>query len=810
MDQYSKLNTTLLTNKCNEAIHNLNQDIEDNETVLAHLQSIVEENRLSGAAFTAFKNMLADYYAVTKLNIEADESDIADFNILLSNATESFDGSVICSAYDRAQADRDENRKKANWERIKAAGFNSLVITPVIGGGFIKTYIENPYEKNVTRYSALADECQLEMDKWQAKKDAFDSIETNTSGLFQKGMGAREAAKTILGEMDKICITGDYGQMVAIEALEAKGGLEYIGELYSDSYYLSFKDEKIKEEYSELVQLEKDIDFLKEKMNNTSNSSALSAMQSQLNQWQKKEREMQREILEKMNHSQEFIDGFEFLINNAFYEEDCRKIFWYWLAIDEVDDLSGIGLPHDWMEEINRNDKICDWIMQYNLYPEEVENFYELQVYNKMVLQFIVSGNVDDKTGISRKIYAMIFNDEKANSVFEKGSFIFRYAKNFLSGGASQTFVDGMKDVGNVVYEWATEKDKVTDLYEYMLGSFALFGLVEQDLVLTGIENLTGNRYSWLSNYHNEIREDLYYVGDFFEENVNEIKDDYKLDRDMLLKMIRNAPGNAVNSLYTFIARVPVINHIDKLMINDHYQHNVEGWDEYKNTHKNDKMPDGYGDLFFIEKQNSIGNSMYYGKYEEWLTQDILNDRVANDKVNLYADDNLCEVIALDNIITFKTGEEVDLPLLIMSFETKGVSGKANIGTAPGDLYNQLTNYGIESEFIDTDSLNYDPNNYDDFDKLLEEYDSFILTDWNTGDTEGGIHTMAITVTTGENGEVMATRHNDGGVERDMNGKQIEVGYTTEMGKEGLYHLLCEYTNGNTNDGTISVMGIKR
>lgn len=72
MDKHNNLNVALLTNKCNEAIHNLNQDIEDNEMVLTNLQNIVAEERLSGEAISAFKNMLADYYAVTKLNVEAD------------------------------------------------------------------------------------------------------------------------------------------------------------------------------------------------------------------------------------------------------------------------------------------------------------------------------------------------------------------------------------------------------------------------------------------------------------------------------------------------------------------------------------------------------------------------------------------------------------------------------------------------------------------------------------------------------------------------------------------------------------------
>ena len=47
MEKYNNLNVTLLTNKCNEAIHNLNQDIEDNGTVLTNLQNIVAEGRLS-------------------------------------------------------------------------------------------------------------------------------------------------------------------------------------------------------------------------------------------------------------------------------------------------------------------------------------------------------------------------------------------------------------------------------------------------------------------------------------------------------------------------------------------------------------------------------------------------------------------------------------------------------------------------------------------------------------------------------------------------------------------------------------------
>ena len=37
---------------------------------------------------------------------------------------------------------------------------------------------------------------------------------------------------------------------------------------------------------------------------------------------------------------------------------------------------------------------------------------------------------------------------------------------------------------------------------------------------------------------------------------------------------------------------------------------------------------------------------------------------------------------------------------------------------------------------IDTGSLSHDPNGPDDFDALLEEYDAFVLSDWNGLTTE--------------------------------------------------------------------------
>ena len=95
----------------------------------------------------------------------------------------------------------------------------------------------------------------------------------------------------------------------------------------------------------------------------------------------------------------------------------------------------------------------------------------------------------------------------------------------------------------------------------------------------------------------------------------------------------------------------------------------------------------------------------------------------------------------------------------------------------------------------------------------LEEYDAFILMDWNQDRAFGdgcGVHTMSITVDKkiDDNGDYSysITRNND----NDF------TGFTTKSGKEGLYELLMEYTiekdsfgYQNVDDGAIKIIGVK-
>jgi len=92
------------------------------------------------------------------------------------------------------------------------------------------------------------------------------------------------------------------------------------------------------------------------------------------------------------------------------------------------------------------------------------------------------------------------------------------------------------------------------------------------------------------------------------------------------------------------------------------------------------------------------------------------------------------------NIATFLDGDN-DFPGIIRDFEALGPSLKGELGTQPELVQEYFNVNGYKTQQINTKGL--EPA---DFDHLLEQYDSFLLSDWNTTNAGDAMHTMAITV----------------------------------------------------------------
>ena len=178
----------------------------------------------------------------------------------------------------------------------------------------------------------------------------------------------------------------------------------------------------------------------------------------------------------------------------------------------------------------------------------------------------------------------------------------------------------------------------------------------------------------------------------------------------------------------------------------------------------------------------------------------------------LYGAHDSCEVNAVYNVMTFFEDEEVDYPKVVKDFDSKAPAIAGNWGTAPDYVKEYLQIQGYKTDTIDVNNLYYNPNGKDDFDDLLENYDAFIISDWNTTSADDAMHTMAITVKKGINEMSEPTYeivlHNDSG----------GYHYTKVDNSDDFYNLICGYTvevdpenpqkAKRVYDGVIKIIGV--
>ena len=203
MNRQSYLDSGLLKSECTECIELLNSDISEMEYASNNVKMVISESSIRGETMEAYKLQLEKYSEIFGLIVEADKLDIKDYTFLMNRVSKSYDGDLICSSYDRAKKDRDDYQSKANHNRQLASTFNTVVETILPGGEVLIEYISNPFEASAKMYQDMANDCQVEMNLWQAKKNEFDAIEADTMRLFLTGEGVRSRARVKLLGLNK-------------------------------------------------------------------------------------------------------------------------------------------------------------------------------------------------------------------------------------------------------------------------------------------------------------------------------------------------------------------------------------------------------------------------------------------------------------------------------------------------------------------------------------------------------------------------------------------------------------------------------
>lgn len=812
MDRNSYLDPSLLISKCESAITQLEKDIDDYNGLKSNLDTIVNDEELKGNSITALKNNLSDYYICIGLALTADEKDLSDLETLKNrlHGEQIYDGSVIVDKYEKAESDRISYENKADEARAKERSWSPGWYCDEFGNWHEKDE-SNPYTSLVKHYEEMTGLSIQLRDIYKAKMDAFDSIEASTSGLVASENGTRKSLYEILKLMyekkgdnpqvsgiakeylEKLDFSDDKNREMMKDLLDSE-----CGQYLMDPAF--FEDEDVKE----LEDLKVQIRNLEQQIANTNNSTAQEEMKKALAQFYLDEKELIQSILEKTDHADDFLAAYEFMDGRGYSVDELEALMWQWVTIDQIGTDKEFLFPESWLDQLDHDYKIALWTITDN--PPNAYGLFEGKLDYEVVCMLINgSGDTDAEKEYYKEMAVQMSEDDSFRDLVYKVAFLYAMAGRTEEVYFSDDMLDALGGLKESIIAMASDQELTQNTAE-LVGYNILEGCMNLDKkILEGLDFLTGGQLPFIQDQIDLFNDSIASLDTWEGENQNEI---FARLKDIL----RNLSGENVNDLYDLLVRVPGLNTMSPEEIIEHYEHNIDGWNTFQSIYSYSKLdPSIVGDYypygpntFYIENQNQMLNYFYYGKYMNGVTEEFMGSNYENN--DLLGNGNLCEVISVYNVITFMENENADFPAIIKDFESKAPALGGNYGTAPNHAKEYLELMGYDAEEVDVSSLSHDPNGVDDFDALLNEYDAFILSDWNGDTADQAMHTMAITVEknidplTGDY-TYNIVRHNDQG----------DYGYTSYSDSEGLYSLLCEYTNnGSTDDGSLMITGIRK
>ena len=667
--------------------------------------------------------------------------------------------------------------------------------------------------------------------------------------------------------LDKLLLSGN---SYLIKTVNSIIGSEEYGDYLIDSEF--YDDEDVKE----LININETIDYYYTMIcSNYGDSSAKEAAKKNMNldDLMSKKKQIIEKIVSKMDHSDVFMNAYNFAKVRNYSADQMEELMWHWAKIDDMDVSQCSAIPESWEKNKKHYLDMSRWVVLDN---PSASYYYCANYLDYYTFSYLINESGSKNSGIAgnminaekvlqneigvNAIYSYIWHenilkeskdvlDSKIENIkqglgsldksaLELSSY-YGLVRKVISGEFSKDIQSALASelLNSLVNPAPTGNNNsisfantVTSLINEMssdsgLASKVSSGEFSKDIQLVLASKLLSETFIFLVNpspigNYNSINfsntapsliNDIKTAKETVETEVN--------DRiDTLMKNVVSLPGEDINNVYNLFANIPILNSLSKSQIDYQSKEMNLGWKKYKNDCSNiNPYPDD--GKFYIEDQHMFNTDVLYGKYlwpfSEWCMSNDENwgkDYYFDKEEGLYGAHNLCEVIAVYNVMTFLEDDEVDFPQIVKDFVSKSPVIGGNFGTSPDCVEEYLNYQGYKTETIDVESLYHNPNGEDDFDTLLEKYDAFIISDWNTDKADDAMHTMAITVKkeTDDSGGVKYTiiRHNDFDIEEDY-GKYYSKGENSD----DLYKYLCEYTaesegDNKIADGVIKVIGV--
>lgn len=183
MNENSYLNPTNIQEESNSAISKLEKDNEAIRIAESSLNTFFNDNEIQSEAFASLRQQMSDYMAVLQAMRTANNSDIADFNILKSSVgDEVLIGGQILEQ--KTIAKRQKQEDELNAENFAGKSINAF-------WEWERVY----YSCKAAKYWNMAETDRQLYLLWQEKENKYDEIEGTTNGLFTSSAAMRAAAK---------------------------------------------------------------------------------------------------------------------------------------------------------------------------------------------------------------------------------------------------------------------------------------------------------------------------------------------------------------------------------------------------------------------------------------------------------------------------------------------------------------------------------------------------------------------------------------------------------------------------------------
>ena len=183
MNENSYLNPTNIQEESNSAISKLEKDNEAIRIAESSLNTFFNDNEIQSEAFASLRQQMSDYMAVLQAMRTANNSDIADFNILKSSVgDEVLIGGQILEQ--KTIAKRQQQEDELNAENFAGKSINAF-------WEWERVY----YSCKAAQYWNMAETDRQLYLLWQEKENKYDEIEGTTNGLFTSSAAMRAAAK---------------------------------------------------------------------------------------------------------------------------------------------------------------------------------------------------------------------------------------------------------------------------------------------------------------------------------------------------------------------------------------------------------------------------------------------------------------------------------------------------------------------------------------------------------------------------------------------------------------------------------------